>query len=233
MRLLAKNESALNISGQGDDMSALLAVREEPSPFDHESAVVKAGEEDGAATAAVLLGGADPSGHLPVTFPAANADTPAHSQATWPGVDGTVFYEEGLDIGYRYDEVHHLTPTFPFGFGLSYTGFSLHHLSVHQTASGVTLSVRVTDFGRTAGTAVPQAYLTFPTSAGEPPDQLVAFAPVTLRAGQTTTQVLHVPSSAFRCYLGGAWTTVPGTYGIAVGQSSAVLPLRATVTVTS
>ena len=191
------------------------------------------GQVDGAAIAAVLFGAVDPSGHLPVTFPVSMAASPINTPAQWPGIGLTSTYSEGLDVGYRYYNATGVKPLFPFGFGLSYTGFSLHHLSVHQTASGVTLTVRVTDFGRTAGTAVPQAYLTFPTSAGEPPDQLVAFAPVTLRAGQTTTQVLRVPSSAFRCYLGGAWTTVPGTYGIAVGQSSAVLPLRATVTVTS
>ena len=78
--------------------------------------------------------------------------------------------------------------------------------------------------------AVPEAYLTYPAAAGEPPAQLVAFRPVALTPHQARTVTLGVPASSFRSYLGGGWTTVPGTYTLAVGPSSSDLPLHVSVT---
>jgi beta-glucosidase len=60
---------------------------------------------------------------------------------------------------------------------------------------------------------------------------LVAFAPVTLGPGQSQAVTLSVPASAFEVYRAGSWTTVPGSYLLAVGESSSDLPLTATVTV--
>ena len=85
----------------------------------------------------------------------------------------------------------------------------------------------VTDTGARSGIAVPQAYLTYPASAGEPPAQLVAFAAVRLEPRQTRTVTLSIPTSAFQVYLGNTWTTVPGPYTVAVGQSSSDLQLSA------
>lgn len=188
------------------------------------------GEEDGSATAAVLLGRVDPSGHLPVTFPASEAATPAHSPATWPGVDGTVHYEEGLDIGYRYDEVHGLTPAFPFGFGLSYTSFRLGHLRLARGHGGEVATVRVTDTGSRPGTEVVQAYLRFPPGTGEPPRVLAAFDAVPLAPGQRRQVSLDVPGAALRSFVGGRWRVWPGRYCPEVGTSSASLPLSASFT---
>jgi len=82
------------------------------------------GEEEGNAVAAVLFGDVDPSGKLPITFPASDGQTPAHTPQQWPGVNGVADYSEGLDVGYRYDDGDGLTPLFPFGYGLSYTTFA-------------------------------------------------------------------------------------------------------------
>ena len=81
------------------------------------------GEEDGTAIAALLYGDIDPSGRLPVTFPAAEGGTAIGTPAQWPGVDLRSDYTEGLDV----DAIQHhhalgtLGPLFPFGFGLAYT----------------------------------------------------------------------------------------------------------------
>ncbi len=83
--------------------------------------------------------------------------------------------------------------------------------------------------GGVAGTDVPQAYLTYPAAAAEPPAQLVAFAPVTLAAGESRTVTLSVPASAFQAYLNGSWSTIPGTYIVSVGESSADLTLSTSV----
>ncbi len=136
---------------------------------------------------------------------------------------------EGLDVGYRYDHATGAQPLFPFGYGLSYTRFAVGRPAVARTATGYTLAVRVSNQGRVTGTDVPQAYLTFPAAAGEPPAQLVAFAPVTLAPGQSRTVTLPVPASAFEAYLDGTWSTVPGTYTLSVGESSADLRLSASV----
>ena len=189
------------------------------------------GEQDGAAIAALLYGDVNPSGRLPVTFPASDALTAIATPSQWPGVNLASSYSEGLDVGYRYDHATGTQPLFPFGFGLSYTRFSLDRLTVARSATGTDLRVRVSNTGGRTGITVPQAYLTFPAAAGEPPAQLVAFKPVSLDPGQSRVVTLSVPASALRAYLGSAWTTVAGTYTFSVGQSSADLPLSASINV--
>ena len=82
------------------------------------------GQEDGNAIAAVLFGDVNPSGKLPMTFPASGSQIPANTTAQYPGVNDESSYSEGLDVGYRYYDANNLTPLFPFGYGLSYTNFS-------------------------------------------------------------------------------------------------------------
>ncbi len=161
------------------------------------------GEEDGDAIAAVLYGDVDPSGHLPVTFPVSAAQSAINTPEQWPGVDLVSTYSEGLDVGYRYNHATGVRPLFAFGDGLSYTRFTLSDLSVHRSHGSDLVSVRVANVGRRTGTAVPQAYLTDPPAAGEPPAQLAAFARVTLRAGASRRMTMTVPLSAFEAYLGG------------------------------
>jgi beta-glucosidase len=73
------------------------------------------GQEMGNALADILWGDVNPSGRLPVTFPTSDADSPLHSAAQYPGVDGVVNYTEKLLIGYRYWDSENLVPLFPFG----------------------------------------------------------------------------------------------------------------------
>ena len=80
-----------------------------------------AGQEVGAAMAALIFGTANPSGKLPVTFPTSLSQVPAQTTAQWPGTSTGVTYSEGVKIGYRWYQSQNITPAFPFGFGLSYT----------------------------------------------------------------------------------------------------------------
>ncbi len=194
------------------------------------------GQQDGAAIANVLFGRGDPSGHLPVTFPRSSGQGPAYvSSSSYPGVNGTVTYSEGLDIGYRYFQAHHQEPLFAFGFGLSYTSFSLSRLAVISSGgrrtsgggSGLTVHVSVTNTGHYSGTAVVQVYVGFPAGAGEPPLQLAGFAPVPLRPGASAGVVIQLGLRSFEAFLHGRFTTLAGDYRIEVGQSSASLPLSA------
>jgi beta-glucosidase len=201
--------------------------------IDRVAAVLEAwypGQEDGTATAAVLEGTVDPSGHLPVTFPAVSNLSPVGSPAQYPGVDGTVNFSEGLDIGYRWYQANGVTPLYPFGYGLSYTSFSLSGATVHKQRHEAVVDVTVTNVGHRDGTAVVQAYLRYPASAGEPPDQLRAFDSVPLEPLQSRLVHLTLPASAFQAYLHGKFRSVPGGYSIDVGQSSADLPIHLTTT---
>ena len=91
--------------------------------IDHAPALIEAwmgGEAGPDAVARIILGESAPSGRLPVTFPAALEDSPAHR--FYPGGD-TVDYGEGLRVGYRHFDAGNEPPMFPFGFGLTYTKF--------------------------------------------------------------------------------------------------------------
>ncbi len=202
-------------------------------PWLHQVGAVRAawyqGEQDGAAAAALLTGDASPTGHLPVTFPTSATSTAVSKRSQWPGTGLVSTYSEGLDVGYRYDHATGTKPLFPFGFGLTYTSFSISHGTVARSGTGYTVTVSLTNTGRRAGTDVVQAYLTYPKRAAEPPAQLAAFAPVTVGPGQSQAVTLTVPATAFQSFQSAGWTTVPGTYRIGVGDSSASLPVQMSV----
>lgn len=207
------------------------------------------GQADGSAVAAVLRGAVDPSGRLPVSFPvSADATSVSSSASSWPGVTHPVTGDpatndtvdlsaaggDGLDVGYRYYDAHHVPVLFPFGYGLSYTKFSLSDLSVTRApgghaAGGYVASVAVTDTGARSGSDVVEAYLRYPAAAGEPPLGLKAFARVALRPGEARSVLLELPPSAFEVWGRRGFTTLPGRYEIEVGSSSQDLPLSAGV----
>ena len=147
------------------------------------------GESNGTALASVLFGRTDPSGHLPVTFPADLSQVPASTPSQFPGVNGKVLYSEGIDVGYRYYDAHHETPLFPFGYGLSYTSFRFSGLRITPLGGRrqVAVSATITNTGQVAGSDVAQLYLSDPAAATEPPRQLKGFQKVTLRPGQSAT----------------------------------------------
>jgi beta-glucosidase len=188
------------------------------------------GEEDGNVVADLLFGNANPSGRLPMTFPKAEDETPAHTPQQYPGVNGTAIYSEKLEVGYRWYDSQKVSPLFPFGFGLSYTTFTFDHLRVLPPATGkVTVSFDITNTGERDGEEVAQVYVVSPTSAGEPPKQLRGFTKVSLRPRETQHIILTLDPRSFSVWNTDTkgWTQTPGTYQILVGQSSRDLPLHA------
>lgn len=185
------------------------------------------GQQSGAAIAATLFGRSNPSGHLPVTFPRTEAQGPASRPSQYPGQGNLAQYSEGIFVGYRYYDAHHERPLFPFGFGLSYTSFSLSHLRVRRQAGGLSAAVSLRNTGHMAGAEVVQGYLSFPAATGEPPRQLKAYARVFLRPRQATTVRLTLPRSSFAYFNASqnAWRIASGSYRVYVGTSSRDLPL--------
>jgi beta-glucosidase len=157
---------------------------------------------------------------------------PASTADQYPGINSTEHYTEGLNVGYRWQDAQHKTPLFPFGFGLSYTRFKLSNLTYELLADHtIDVSVTVENQGPRAGAIVPQLYVTYPTSAGEPPVQLRGFAKVYLRSG--TIQKVHFKLEArdFSIWSVAShnWDIVPGEYILAAGDSSRNLSLRKTI----
>ena len=184
------------------------------------------GQEDGLAIANVLSGAVDPSGRLPITFPASTSSNSVKGSSEFPGVDSTVHFSTGLEIGYRWYEANAVSPLFPFGFGLDYTTFQLAQATLLKESSGVVAKVRVTNTGGRPGTEVVEAYVRYPVRAGEPPEQLRSFARVTLSPGQSGFVTLSMPTSDFQVFQNNHYVTIGGEYVIDIGESSSSLNLH-------
>ncbi len=175
------------------------------------------GQECGAALVDVLFGDVDASGRLPTTFPKRIEDSPAF--ANYPGRDGIVQYAEGIFVGYRGYDRAHVEPRFCFGHGLSYTTFEFSDLQ----ASPDSVSVRVTNSGERAGTAVPQLYVRHMSSPVEQPVvQLKEFAKVPLQPGESRSLEFALNRRAFAYWdvQRHAWHVEPGDFEILIGASS-------------
>ncbi|EGX58073.1 beta-glucosidase [Streptomyces zinciresistens K42] len=193
--------------------------------LDDVEAVVQAwygGRGAGTALAAVLFGDSDPSGRLPVTFPADATQGPGTTPATYPGTNGAVSYDEGAAVGYRFYDARKQEPRFPFGHGLSYTTFAHGSLEAayDPAARQVTVAVTVTNTGRRQGTEVVQVYATLPAAAAAEPRRLVAFGKVTLPAAGSRRLTLTVPVQDLEVWTSGAMTLTRGRYTFATARSS-------------
>ncbi len=179
------------------------------------------GREGGRALARVLFGVVNPSGKLPVSFPRS-----MNQLMPWDIHALTVQHD--LLAGYRYLDYHGHEPSFPFGFGLSYTGFSLDGLVVERTAGAFRLLVTVTNTGDRDGAEVVQVYVACEeSSVFRVPQELKAFGRVHLQAGETVDLELDLKDESLRYYdeHSGSWVLEPCRYRLRVGHSSRDLVL--------
>lgn len=186
------------------------------------------GGADGAQAAASLLyGEVTPSGKLVGSIVKSLDDHPA--SPCW-GAEAQNLYQEDIYVGYRYFET--FCPQrlqFPFGFGLSYTRFTLQSARAEAFDDQIQTTVTVTNDGaRFAGKEVVQIYLQAPQGAlGKPARALVAFAKTRLlQPGESETLTLSIPLERFaslddsgatghpHCYV-----MEPGLYRLLIGNS--------------
>jgi beta-glucosidase len=195
------------------------------------------GMEGGRAIADVLFGEVNPGGKLPVTFPRALADSPAHSDPRcFPGDKKEVRYDEDIFVGYRHFDREAIEPLFPFGHGLSYTSFEYSQLAIEQAGwqqgGALRLSMKLTNTGPCDGAEVVQLYVG-PRAASlpRPVKELKAFRKVFLRAGETSSVEFALPARAlaYFCPESLCWRVDDGEYEISLGSSSRDLRLRAAV----
>jgi beta-glucosidase len=196
------------------------------------------GQAGGGAIADVLYGVVNPSGKLAETFPLKLADTPAY--VNYPGENREVRYGEGIYIGYRFYDAKQMQVLFPFGYGLSYTTFAYSSLKVSKTAfkdmEGLTVTVDVTNTGRTTGKETVQVYVRDrKSSLVRPLKELKGFAKVELRPGETKNVIIPLDFRSFAFYHPSykRWICEDGEYDILIGASSVDIRFTQTVTLQS
>jgi beta-glucosidase len=199
------------------------------------------GQADGAAVASILFGDVDPSGRLPLTFPAKAQDLPANTRQQWPGIDEEAHYSEGIFIGYRHFDQNHIQPLFPFGYGLSYTRFKFSNLHVTRTKNPLgtgyeaayEVTLDVTNTGKRQGVEVVQVYLGIPSTGAlpQPPKRLAGFTKIPLQPGQKRRVSIPVEGRVLASWdaVRHDWVLGQGAVNVMVGSSSRDIHLHESI----
>jgi beta-glucosidase len=179
------------------------------------------GVEAGNGIADVLFGDANPGGKMPVTTPRAVGQVPIyydHKNTGRPPVATEKYTSKYWDIPF--------TPLYPFGFGLSYTSFTIGAPRLSATSIGASDSLRVgvevTNTGSRAGDEVVQLYVRDDVgSVTRPVRQLRGFQRLTLAAGERKTIYFTLSVQDLAFYdLSMRRVAEPGTFHVYVGPNS-------------
>ena len=206
--------------------------------LDQVSAVLETwypGQRGGEAIANILFGEVNPSGKLPLTFPRTIADlprpvipAPADPTSTTPfDIDYNV---EGFNVGYKWYDSRNIEPLFPFGYGLSYTTFSISDVqltpALHAVSPGFQVSFDIQNTGTRPGAEVVQIYLGLPAATGEPPRRLVAWQKALLPPNQKQHVTIIVAANSSSHPLSywdvrmRSWQIAQVEYAVYIGNSS-------------
>lgn len=220
------NIIVVNISGNPVSMPWVASV----------GAILQAwyiGSEAGNAIADVIFGKVNPSGKLPMTFPAKLQDSPAHALGAYPGVKRDaediwdLEYKEGIMVGYRWFDAKKIKPLFAFGHGMSYTDFGYGRLEGNtdkmSNEGSLTLTVDVTNTGDVPGAEVVQLYITdSKCKVLRPKKELKQFSKVYLEPGETKKVTFSIDKTALSYYDPAVkeWVAEPGQFVAHVGGAS-------------
>lgn len=187
--------------------------------------VWQGGMEGGHGVADVLMGRVNPCGKLADTIAENIEDYP--STKNFGGEEGNV-YEEDIYVGYRYFETFAKDKVlYPFGYGLSYTTFSINPIFLERKSDRTELKVRVTNQGAYAGKEVVQVYVKAPQGMlGKPFRSLAAFGKTqTLKSGDTEELTFIISDEQIASYddsgktgYRSAYVLEEGTYEVYVGS---------------
>ncbi|WP_062066617.1 glycoside hydrolase family 3 C-terminal domain-containing protein [Cellvibrio sp. OA-2007] len=192
-------------------------------------AVVEAwypGTNGGEAITRVLSGEVNPSGHLPITFPAAESQLPraiVDGSLEKPETRFEVDYFEGAAVGYKWFELKNHQPLFPFGFGLSYTDFAYSDLKTAVKNGQLSVSFSVKNTGAVAGKDVAQVYVAPKSAKWEAPKRLGAFHKVDLKPGESTSVTVNIDPRLLAMYQSKdkTWKIAKGEYEVILAKSTA------------
>ena len=210
------------------------------------------GQNGMTALAGILSGRINPSGKLPITIEREFADSPA--KGTMPA--GAEFYNkapraynekliriydvdytESVLVGYRWYETKGIEPLYPFGFGLSYTTFSLSKpraAKIFPASGPLTVRVVLTNTGSRSGAEVVQLYVSQRNPAVvRPKKELKAFRRVELAPGKSGEVEFELERSVLAYWDDRThdWRTDPGEYVLSLGTSSADIAVELPVIV--
>lgn len=199
------------------------------------------GSEAGTSLARVLVGDANPSGHLAMTWyktlDQCSVFAPVLKKGRkmvadpkrYPGIKASdkdqwnLEYSEGLFVGYRYIDQQKLTPLFPFGHGLSYTTFQLSDASVTMVNGLPVIKATISNTGTKAGAQVIQLYVNdVKSSVVRPVKELKGFAKVYLQPGASQEITLHLTERDLSFYdeASQGWVAEAGRFKAMLGFSS-------------
>nr|WP_320058148.1 xylan 1,4-beta-xylosidase [uncultured Bacteroides sp.] len=174
------------------------------------------GESGGQAVADVLFGDYNPSGKLPITFYKSMNQLP----------DFENYSMKGRTYRYMSD------PLFPFGFGLSYTTFSIGNAKLSSTVirpnESVDLTIPVSNTGKRNGTEIVQVYIRKVNDTDGPIKTLKGFKRVDVPTGKTSQAVIKLPYEAFEFFdrRNVEMAITAGEYEILYGNSSSAKDLK-------
>ncbi|KAK8118124.1 uncharacterized protein PG998_006405 [Apiospora kogelbergensis] len=217
------------------------------------------GQESGNSIVDILYGDVNPSGKLPYTiaFNGTDYNAPPTTAVNTTGIDDwQSWFDEKLEIDYRYFDAHNISVRYEFGFGLSYTTFELAELKAEALAQDIpaapaaepvqpggnpalwaplyNVTVEVSNTGDADGATVPQLYVHFPdsTPAGTPPQQLRGFDKVLLQKGEKTTVSFELMRRDISYWdiVSQGWVIPAGEFTLSAGLSSR--DFRATAKIT-
>ncbi len=180
----------------------------------------------GKALANILSGMANPSGRLTDTWAESYGDY-ATSQifSANDGITDEEDYLEDIYVGYRYFDSFGIAPHWCFGYGLSYTEFSMEPTAVTADAENVTISVRVKNTGEYPGKEVVQVYVSAPISERltKPYQELRGFAKTkVLSPGEEETVVIRFATASMASFdeKSSSYILEKGCYRLRVGKNS-------------
>ncbi len=176
------------------------------------------GTQGGDAIANVLFGVANPSGRLPISFPASLDQLP---HPATPNAGDTV-YSEGATVGYKWYDKQGTRPAYAFGHGLSYTRFAFDRLTVRAVGKTFSATARVRNTGSRAGVAVPQFYVSTNNADWEAPKRLGGWQVVPLAPGEARTVNVAVDPRLLATWneTKHQWRIAGGTYRVTIATSA-------------
>ena len=229
-------------------------VIETASWKDHPDAILltwQGGQEGGNSAADLLSGKVNPSGKLPVTFPMNLSDHASTQNFPQDGEQETILglinnmmlgnkkgrpegkkiknkdytnYEEGIYVGYRHFDKTNLDVAYPFGHGLSYTGFEYSSAAVTLEKDSIQISVQIQNTGKRSGKEVVQVYVSKSNSTIDRPlQELKAFTKTSdLEPNATEELQINIAVSDIRYWdeAKNDWTLEKGRYTLKLGSSS-------------
>ena len=188
-----------------------IALEQNENDYDALICAWYGGQEGGKAVADVISGEYNPSGRLPLTFYKSTSQLPDFLDYS---MDGRT---------YRYMTE---SPLYDFGYGLSYTTFEYDaaKLSSRKIKNGksVTVKVKVSNTGDTAGHEAVQVYVKRLNDEKAPVKALKGLKMIYLNPGETRTVSIELPASSFEYYDGYSDDLIvkAGDYKVMVGSSS-------------